>query len=105
MRGSEGVSWGVPRGWDPGPPRAPSERSGLPFGKLFSTPVTAEGVGSKEAAEAREAVPGRRGLPVRATAAVRLVMAADLRAVQAGLLSLFIISCCRKYPRTLCLAP
>ena len=20
MRGSEGVSWGVPRGWDPGPP-------------------------------------------------------------------------------------
>lgn len=25
MRGSEGASWGVPRGWDPGPPSSQQE--------------------------------------------------------------------------------
>lgn len=69
---------------------------GLPFGQLFSARVTAEGAGSKEAVEGGEAIPRRRGLHVRAAAAVRLVMAADLRAVQVGLLSPFIISCRRK---------
>lgn len=95
MRGSEGASWGVPRGWDPGPPSSQQE-IGAAVWPTLQCAGDSRRCGIQGGGGGREAIPGRRGLHVRAAAAVRLAMAADLRAVQAGLLSLFIISCRRK---------